>query len=230
MVSLDESKYGVGGLIEPELVLSVSVSGLARASGRSFLGWSVAWKGPRLASGSFSVQCGSLYRDLTKKYVLPGQPSSGEFLSQRQLSVLRTTPPHTAAQVHSVRKVSFSETRSTRKIRPNTISIELRPYFLELARASGRSLSGVVSGLEGPSLASLGSFLFGCSLYRCPEEHNNVLPGQPEVIRRVSFSTPASGTSKRLLLTPLPKCTPFGKSFVFSDEINQKRPNTSPLN
>ncbi|GIZ02690.1 hypothetical protein CEXT_313371 [Caerostris extrusa] len=95
--------------IEPELVLSVSVSEV----GACFLEvLSGVVSGPERAEPRliriFFVHCGSLYRCLTKKYVLPGQTqSSGEFLSQRQLSVLRTTPPHTAAQVHSVRKRSF---------------------------------------------------------------------------------------------------------------------------
>ncbi|GIY65621.1 hypothetical protein CDAR_551471 [Caerostris darwini] len=76
--------------------------------GGLFWGWLVAWKGPSLASlGCFLFTVALFYRGLTKKYVLPGQPqSSREFLSQRTLPVLRTTPSHIAARVHSIWKRS----------------------------------------------------------------------------------------------------------------------------
>ncbi|GIY65622.1 hypothetical protein CDAR_551481 [Caerostris darwini] len=98
----------VRALIEPELGLSISESGVGACLRRSSLGWSVAGKAePRLIR-IFSAHCGSFYRGLTKKYVLPGQPqSSREFLSQRHLPVLQTTPSHTAAQVHSIFKRSL---------------------------------------------------------------------------------------------------------------------------
>ncbi|GIY99035.1 hypothetical protein CEXT_630221, partial [Caerostris extrusa] len=122
----NESKHfcPVGGLIERELVLSVSVSGVG-ACLREVLSGVVS--GLERASPCliriFSVHGGSLYHGLTKKYVLPGRPhSSGEFLSQRQLPVLRTTPSHThrcKSALRSEKKFRFSEMRSARK-RPNT--------------------------------------------------------------------------------------------------------------
>ncbi|GIY65618.1 hypothetical protein CDAR_551441 [Caerostris darwini] len=96
----------IGALIERELVLSVSVSGVgACLQELSGVVSGLERAEPRIIRIS-SVHCGSFHRGLMTKCVLPGQPQSlGEFLTQRKL--FRTTPSDTAAQVPSVRKRSF---------------------------------------------------------------------------------------------------------------------------
>ncbi|GIZ02686.1 hypothetical protein CEXT_313341 [Caerostris extrusa] len=86
--------------------------------------WGGQWPGKGLASlGSFLFTAALFYRCLTKNMsFLVNRSHQGEFLSQRQLPVLQTTPSHTAAQVHSIwKEVSFFSDEINQKKAKNQV-------------------------------------------------------------------------------------------------------------